>query len=435
MTKFLLVPFVSLWFNLGIALAQDTQPGEISLGRALRLAEKNSPTLQAAAAREKEAGELARAADSGFYPDLGLVGVDSGGFPASPSGFGTSGLNSFPGLAGSPFHSGPAADAYAKWDLVDLSAWHQSAAAHDEYGASREKTKFQAELVDEKILALYLDGVRLRGTRDAWQALADELTGIRDTVSRFVRNGQYSQVQGYLIEDQLADAALKASDFNLQYGAVLERLALLTGLDPKGLSCPGPSEISEGEWEGLQAPGTSPLVTGAQLEAKSAGEKADQYFAENLPVLEVAGSAGYLSDTRLVPSQDYSLFVGISFPIFEGFRIDAQEKAARAEARARQAEVSGDELFLDDLNIRYREQAREAAEELKILAGEQDRAQKAVALARQRYLTFLGPLSDLQQALKDLVGVDVQTAETKTRLLLASGEKYLLNGGAVEAIK
>lgn len=430
-----LVPFVSLWFNPVFSFAQETQPQGLTLGQVLRLAEKTSPSLKAVLSRENEAKEFSREADSGFYPDLGLVASTSNGFPASPSGFGTSGLYSFPGLAGSPYRQGPAADAYAKWDLLDLSNWHQSSAAHYEYDASRERTKYEAELVDAQALEAYLEAVRLKGDRDAWKALADELTGIRDTVNRFVRNGQYSQVQGYLIEDQLADASLKAGDFNRQYQASLERLALLTGLEAPNLSCPSPADLSEESLAGLQAPGMSPLVTGAEMEAKSAKETEARYSAENLPVLEVAGSAGYLNDTRLVQAQDYSVFVGISLPLFEGFRIDAEEKAARSEAEARQAEVSKDQLALDDLNVRYKEQIEEAREDLATLLGEQERAQKAVALARQRYLAFLGPLSDLQQALKDMVNVDIQTAETKTRLLLASGERYLFNGGTVEAIK
>jgi len=59
---------------------------------------------------------------------------------------------------------------------------------------------------------------------------------------------------------------------------------------------------------------------------------------------------------------------------------------------------------------------------------EQDSAKKGVETAKQRYLAFLGPLADLQQALKDMVYVDTQIAEVKTNLLLALGSKAFLNG-------
>jgi len=426
--------FFRLFLLLFFGFWDGAHAADLTMGQALRLAEKNSPLLQAAISREKESGEFSRAADSGFFPSLGLDAVDSTGFPGSSSGFGTAGLNGFPGLVASPYRKGPAADAYAKWDLLDLSVWHQSAAARYEHEASRERVKFQTELVDEQALDLYLETVRLRGDREAWQGLADELTGIQDTVKRFVRNGQYSEVQGLLIEDQLADAKLQAGDFDRQYLAGLQRLALLTGADSQTLSCPSPSGLPV-EAAGWAAEGKSPLITQAELEVKSSSETAARYSAENLPVLEVAGSTGYLSDTRLESPEDYSVFVGVSLPLFEGFRIDAEEKAARAETEARQAEVSGDQLTLSDLNVRYTEEADRSREELTVLGEEKDRASKAVALAKQRYLAFLGPLSDLQQALKDMVNIDLQTAEARTRLLRAAGNKYLLNGGSSDGMQ
>src|SRR5581483_6454838 len=329
---------------------------ELTLGRVLSLAEKNSPILQAAVSREKEAGEFSRAADSGFFPSVGLDAVESGGFPGSASGFGTSGLNSFPGLVASPYRKGPAAGAYAKWDLVDLSVWHQSSAAHYEFEATRERTKLQTELIDQQVMSVYLETIRIRGEQEAWKKLSEDLTSIRDTVKRFIRNGQYSEVQGLLIEDQLADATLREGDFAKQYQANLARLALLTGLDPKTVSCPAPSGLSMAGLDLLAEGSKSPLIAQAEFEAKSANETANKYSAENLPAVEIGGSAGYLSATRLEQAQDYSVFVGVSLPLFEGFRIDAQEKAARAEAEARQSEISGDQLAIDDLNLKFSEQ-------------------------------------------------------------------------------
>ncbi len=266
--KFCFLPFfvsswlrVCFWFffllTLGAAQAQEA-PVKMTLGQVLRLAEKNNPTLLATLSREKEAGEFTRVADAGFYPDLGLDAVDSTGFPGSSSGFGTAGLNSFPGLVASPYRQGPGAGAYAKWDLLDLSVWHQSASARYEYGASRQRTLFETERVDEQALGLYLDAVRLRGNREAWQGLVEQLSGVRDTVKRFVRNGQYSEVQDYLIEDQLSDAAMKTSDYDRQYQAALARLALYTGQSTGNLSCPAPMDLQDTQLDRLQAPSRQP---------------------------------------------------------------------------------------------------------------------------------------------------------------------------------
>jgi outer membrane protein TolC len=367
-----------------------SQNEELGLKRFLNLAEQNSPSLKAAGYRENEVNQSARAAE--------------------------------------------ATDAFVKWDLLDLSQWSRSAAAHDEVDAIREKTKFQTVVVDQKALEIYFETILLRGDRDAWQGLADELTDIQNTVKRFVRNGQYSEVQGLLIQDQLSEALLQVDDFDRQYQAGLSRIALLTGLADKSFSCPSPTEFTGGELGAVESANSSPLISLAQLEAKAAHEVVSKYSRENLPRLEVAGSAGFMDETRLEPSQDYSVFVGVTLPIFEGFRIDAEEKGAEAEAQARDADVAAAQLALDDLNIGYNESIQQFQEEFKTLLVEQVDADRASTLAKQRYLTFLGPLSDLQQALKDKVNVDVRMADVKTRLLLAEGNQYLVNGGVVSAL-
>jgi outer membrane protein TolC len=405
------------------------QEQELGLKQVLQLAEKNSPSLKAVVYRQNETAETARAADAGFFPTLDVAAVDTSGFPGSASG-----LDGFSGLVASPYRKGAAADAFAKWDLLDLSQWSRSAEAHDAYDASREGAKFQIAVLDQKALEIYLDTIRSRGERESWQGLADELTEVKNTVERFIRNGQYSEVQGLLIEDQLADALSQVDDYDRQYQAGLARLALVTGLGDKSFSCPSPSRLTGGEFVGLSNSGESPFISQAQLEAKAAREAVSKYSAQNLPKLEVAGSAGFMDDTRLEPSQDYSVFVGVTLPVFEGFRIDAEQKGAEAEAQAREADVDAAKLALDDLNVGYTEAIQESQAELKTLLDEQAKSTRAVALAKQRYLSFLGPLSDLQQALKDMVGVDSRLADVKTRLLLAQGDQYFVNGGQIDAI-
>ncbi|MGH7442592.1 MAG: hypothetical protein ACREKE_07980, partial [bacterium] len=122
---------------------------------------------------------------------------------------------------------------------------------------------------------------------------------------------------------------------------------------------------------------------------------------------------------------------GVTVPLFEGFKIHAETKAAEKEQDARQAEQAEARLELADFNARMDEQIAVAQEDLNQLVPVQLRAAQAVTLARSRYLNFLGPLSDLQQALKDQVTVDTQIAGVKTRLLLALGSKVFVNGGGL----
>jgi outer membrane protein TolC len=411
-----------LWPLSGAAAA------DLGLGRALIMAERSSPLLKAALARESGAGEAVWEARSGTLPTLDLSAVDSAGFPGSATG-----LDGFAGLVASPYRKGPAADAFSKWNLVDASAWYAVAAAKYEAGASHEFARVQRAQVDQQALRVYLEAVRSRGDRDAWGRLVQALQGVRDTVRRFVRNGQYSEVQRMLIEDQLDDADLKQEDFDRGYRALVQRLAILTGLDAAGLSCPGPEQLDEDSLSVIQAPqGDSPLVLQAVDEAKAASETSGKFGAENLPRIELGASAGAMDSARLLGAQDYSVFGGVTFPVFEGMKTWGAWRQAALESEARGQEVIQARLALDDLNVRLDEQIDEARNDLNRLLPEQARAAQAVSLAKSRYLNFLGPLSDLQQALKDSVNVDSQISEVKTLLLLSLGTRSLVNGGTLE---
>ena len=406
----------------GRPLLSFAQTTELGLQQTLKLSEEASPDLKAAVNREKEAMESSTIAESGFFPTLDLAAMDSA-YPGSASG--ADGLG---GLVTSLYRTGPAVGAFSKWDLVDISQWHGVDAAHYTYDASRETTRFQRVSVDQQALRAYLAGVRYRGQSVAWQKMVDELKSVRDTVDRFVRNGQYSEVAKILIDDQLKNADLDATDYNAKYQTALTRLGLLTGMDPQKIACPLPEDVSEDGLKDLFQEGESPLIKRADYERKAASETVGQYSAENLPKLEVSASAGYLGDSHLSDSQDYSVMVGIRMPIFEGFRIDAEEKRARYEEEAKTNELASAKLTLADLNAQYDEQITTAREDLATLLPEQTTAEQGVKLAKQRYLSFLSPLSDLQQALKDMVYVDTQIAEVKTNLLLALGSKAFLNG-------
>lgn len=72
---------LAIVFCPGLVLGQTKQTSELTLGQALKLAEKNSPFLKAVVLRQNEEREFSRAADSGFFPSLGVDAVDSGGFP------------------------------------------------------------------------------------------------------------------------------------------------------------------------------------------------------------------------------------------------------------------------------------------------------------------------------------------------------------------
>ena len=274
---------------VALPLAGAAEPSTLGLVQALILAEKVSPDLKAAQSREMGSREAVRAARSGLLPSLDLAAVDSTGFPGSASG-----LSGFNGIVASPYRQGAAADAFGQWDLVDTSVWHNVAAANFEVSASHEFTRIQRAQVDQQSLRIYLEAVMYRGERDAWQTLEESLKGVRDTVVKYVRNGQYSEVQRMLIEDQLDEAELNQDDFDRRYRSVLLRLGFLTGVDAADVACPPPAGLSEADLQAIQMPdGESPIVLRASAEAKSAEEITKRYDSENLPKIKLGASAGY----------------------------------------------------------------------------------------------------------------------------------------------
>jgi outer membrane protein TolC len=412
------------------ALAAEEAPRVLGLAETLSLAEKTAPSLDAARAREEQARQGERQAAAGYYPTLDAAAVDSAGFPGSAPG-----LDGFAGLVASPYRQGAGVDAFAKWNLVDLGTWYGVESAKFQRLATQEDTRVRTASVDQQALAAYLEAVGDLGQRDAWMGLSKELNDIAGTVRRFVRNGQYAEVQQILIQDQLLDAQVQAASYDSRYRADLRRVGYFTGLSGGAITCLAPQDLTGKEFDDDSPPGASPLVVAAELRAKAAEEGVEKSSAQRLPRLEVAGSAGDLAGSRLVTDQDYSVYAGLTVPLFEGFRIDADVRRSAAARDQSLAEVAQARLDLADLTTRFSQRAEEARTQLAALGPELQDAGKAVDQARQRYLGFLGPLSDLQQALKDQVGIESRLAEAKASLLLATGSLRFLYGGGSEGLR
>jgi outer membrane protein TolC len=233
----------------------------------------------------------------------------------------------------------------------------------------------------------------------------------------------------------LLDAQVQAASYDSRYRADLRRVGYFTGLSGGAITCLAPQDLTGKEFDDDSPPGASPLVVAAELRAKAAEEGVEKSSAQRLPRLEVAGSAGDLAGSRLVTDQDYSVYAGLTVPLFEGFRIDADVRRSAAARDQSLAEVAQARLDLADLTTRFSQRAEEARTQLAALGPELQDAGKAVDQARQRYLGFLGPLSDLQQALKDQVGIESRLAEAKASLLLATGSLRFLYGGGSEGLR
>lgn len=402
-----------------------TRAAEMSVEEVLRAAEKVSPDLKAAAAREAQAQDAVELGRSAYFPTLDAQGVQSWGFAGSNGALGLGGLMS------SPFRSGPTGGLVSKMTLFDLSRGHGVDASRSRLEAARAQTRVARYTLDQAALRVYFDAVRDRGQMEAWREVGAEIAKVVKDVDRLVRTGQHSPVERLLIGDQADDAEMTAAAYAERYRIALRRLALLTALPEDGLACPAPASLSESALAAI-TPGTaSPAVERAEAEAAAAKSAAEQAFAENYPTVTALGSVGGMEKVRLVQRIDYSAGVGISLPLFEGFRTRSRASAARNASAERDFAALGARLELDEADAAYDEVMASSRVKLAYLDRELEAAQRTLELAKQRYLSFEGPLVDVRESIRNLARVRAQRNDAKVDLLLALGAKAVLHGGRV----
>ena len=426
------------------------------------MAEKASPDLRAYLERENQSKASTRIQSAYYYPHLDAAGVDSAGFPGSgsPSPYG------FGGLVNSPYRSGAAVDVNATWTLFDASLGSRVTAFRYQERSSRAQTYVTRMQVDEQALQLYFQASLYRGQKETWNGIVDRLEPIIKIVKHFVRTGRYNEVQLLLLQNQQDDARLKADTYEQQYQGTLNRLGLVLGLIPltpsthrgeggdegqlnkrspspqssplrgeevvMNIQVPKPSDLNEQSLAVISEPTQNPLLDYAQSEINVAKAVEDSARAERLPRLYVTGSVGAMENTRLVSNSDYSGWAGVSVPVFEGFLIDNEERRARASFREKSDRLVAAQLQVNDLNAQYDQAIQTAQIKIKELDPQYEAAKRNFALAKERYLNFLGTVTDLEETLRNLATIEAEMNSARIGLLSAEALKKLSNGGKLK---
>ncbi len=400
----------------------------LTLGDALRLAEKVSPDLKAQQERETQAQANTGILSAYYFPHLDAAGVDSTGFPGSgsptPYGFG--------GLVNSPYRSGMAGDLDATWTLFDASQGYSLTASRYQEKSTQEQTRITRIQVDQETLRFYFDACRYQGLKKAWQGVVDKIEPIQETVKHFVRTGRYNEVQMLLLQDQMDQAQLYVDTYEQKYQTALKRLGIFLGVDGAAIQVPEPATLDENSLAVIQEAMRNPYLDFAEDEVQTAKALSSSATAERLPHLYATGSVGLMDNSRLVSENDYSGWVGISVPIFEGFRIASEEKKEQASLREKNDQMSATQLQVDDVNARFDEAINVARGQLQVLGPQHDAAVRNFSLAKDRYLNFLGTVTDLEESVRNVAEIETETNNAQMDLLTSLGEKKLFNGGGVQ---
>lgn len=377
---------------------------ELSLIDILLMAEHYSPRLKAADESVASAKQVLRADESLYYPSLFATAVDSVGYPAS--GVAPDGFN---GQMSSPFRVGITGGVYTTWMLFDLAREYSVRTSKFGIHAARERTRLERLDIDLRAMNLYLDAVLNRRQRDAWEGIQHEIERLYGVVRKFVRSGQYSDVTQWLLKGHLEGALRRKEDFDFAYVTALRRIEIFTGASPGSLSLQGFSSLDPAlATLSRNREPQSPIVTAPRLQARVSESAVSVQTAQNWPTLVGIGSAGMMESSRLVPRQDYAGWIGLSFPIFEGFRITADIDRARADAQ-RSSDLA-DQALLDlaDADERFRQQIHARETDIRHDRAEREFALKGLHLAEHRYVTFVGDLADVRDSL-----TEYETAESR----------------------
>jgi outer membrane protein len=407
---------------LAMFLSTTTFAEPLKLNQVLRLTEANSHMVTAALAHEKASESAITIANSYYYPTLEAQAIDSTGFPGSTSALGIG------GAVGSPYRSGLAFGLLAKATVWDFGRTANGVAAseHDRLG-EEQKTRIKVIDLDNQAARLFFECVRFSSQAVTWSFVLEQAKLVTHEVKQFVSTGQRTVVERYLAESQEQEAATSQADFAERAAGTRSRLQLYTGL-PNPTECPTAQNLSTGNGLPESAPAANPWIRNAEEEAKAAEARLGQARAGHLPQIGVLGSVAYLDAARLVQKKNYAIGVGISLPLFEGFRTTARVQEAQALVTEKEALIEANREEVDRTSSRFDELLASAKLRLQHLVEETKLATSGFELARKRYKALQGPIIDVREALRNLTRVRTQLSEAEVDYWAAAAAKALYLG-------
>ena len=377
-----------------------TAYGDAQLDTLIDEALAGSPDLAAAQARVRKAEAAQSSARAPLLPTVGAQGgvvetkqsYNSGIPPAFvPHGWNSAGQVSL--------------NFDYEFDFWGKNRSAVAAAASEARAAEADAAEARLAL-STGVASAYADLVRLYAERD----VAERSTQVRgqtaSLVSDRVTNGADTQAELSQAQAQAATARAELQATDEQIALTKNRIAALLGAGPdRALTIARPSEPSLNPF-GLPATlsadlvGRRPDLTAARWRAEAAARRIGVAKAQFYPNVNLAAAIGYqslgISNLFLSGSSTGQVGPAISLPIFEGGRVQAGFRGARADYD--EAVASYDGVLTQAL-----EQVADAATSRKALDGRLTQSrealadnEKAYALALQRYR---GGLSNYQSVL------------------------------------
>jgi outer membrane protein TolC len=391
------------------SLRYETVSGtEVSVGDVLRMVEEMSPQIRAATMREVQSNDLLFIQRSTYFPFIEAgAGVQ---WPATGFSSGIPWLgdadNKLYKTAGQP--SAGLWTIYKAFDLTRVIRYQIYQAA----------------------LRSYFNAARYRGYMIAYQRLQDEIDSIIRLVRKLVKGGQHTVISLMLLEDQATESAIKYGIFQDQYHSALKRLALQIGKDDRKIAVPASISLDQSVLGVIRPGEKSPLIAQAEADVRTAEANVGRSVAQNAPTIWFGGTVGAVSG-GISGVYDYGATFGLTIPVFEGFRIQADNDRARAQESETRHALDTVKLDVDIQNTRYDQVITATRMSLPPLLAERDAGYEALKIAKSRYLNFLGGLADIREGIRDLIRIETAIVDARADLLNSLADKAILNGGTV----
>jgi len=380
------------------SLADNARP--IALDEALSYAKAHHPTLKAAEARIAGQSAGITSARAGYFPKLQGSGVLSNGMSGSTSGLGQ------PALSNSSFRKGYGVSLDLEATVYDFGRTANQVAAEesrlDELKENKHVTRASLLM---SVKQVYFECQRQVHYKATYVAALNDLEALVREVRQYVKSGQRSPVDLSLIEVALQEMSANRIGAEQSEISSVDRLNFLMGAPAEErYSCMdddplrSPEELPPNEKLLEEAKRARPELRRVFASKQRAVHEKDAARSQYFPKIVALASVGHLQDTNLLPSKDYVIGLGVKIPLFDGFKTPAEVEKAASE--------------IDRLGYEEEQVGREVAAEIgqalnnyrrmqlltPVIAQRRKTASHALKLARERYMTRSGILSEWDQA-------------------------------------
>ena len=259
-----------------------------------------------------------------------------------------------------------------------------------------------------------------------------------DLARRRYRQGVTSELDVRLFEAELADPAARLAELAQLRTQAETQLSQLLGRAPGSIPRGRPlEEIVQSVTVPDSIPASfisrRPDVLAAQRSHQAALARIGQAVAARLPTIATGVQYGVQHDelTNLFRRQNdiYALQVGVSVPVFDGARLQNQERVARA--RADQARSQYEQTVLTALqeSADALSGVRFGRDQLAARATQVQALRSAFGIAEQRYRSGVSSYLEVLDAQRQLFGAQLGLVQTERQYLVSTVDLYRALGG------